>query len=50
MRFEFTQITYISVRHFKSLSGTKLTQDEKEHFIKGNKLKLTQIELVMPLF
>ena len=32
--------------HFlKSFNREKSTQDEKVHFIKGNELKLTQVEL-----
>ena len=35
--------------HFKSLSRLKSTQDEKVRFIKGNVLKITQVEL-LPFF
>ena len=38
MRFEFIQITPVSVHHFKLFSRVKSTQDEKVRFIKGNEL------------
>ena len=46
MRFEFIQITHISVQHFKSFSRVKSTLDEKVRFIKWNELKVTQVELL----
>ena len=46
MKLEFTQITRIRVHHFKSLSLIKSTQDEKVNLVKGNELKLTQVELL----
>ena len=39
MRLKFTEITHVSVYYFKSFSRVKLTQYEKEHFIKLNELK-----------
>ena len=30
---------------FKSLSREKLNEDEEMHFIEGNELKLTQVQL-----
>ena len=45
MRFEFTQMRYIYMHHFKSFSRVKSIQDEKVRFIKGNELKLIQIQL-----
>ena len=50
MRFEFFQITPVWMHHFKSFSRVKSTQDEKARFIKGNELKLTQVELFSFLF
>ena len=44
MRFKFTQITNISVCPFKLFSLVKSTQGEKMVFIKGNELRLTQVE------
>ena len=44
MRSEWTQITQVSVHCFKSLTREKSTRDEKVRFIKGNELKLTQVE------
>ena len=38
------------MHHFESFSGEKSTQDERVHFIKGNEIKLTQIELLSFLF
>ena len=35
------------MHHFKSFRRVKSTQDEKVHFIKGNELKLTQIQLIL---
>ena len=46
MRFEYTQITQFLERFFKSLCREKLTEDENVRFIKGNKLKLAQVELL----
>ena len=44
---EFTQKnSSLGAVFFNSLSREKSTQDEKVHFIKGNKLKLTQVELL----
>ena len=34
------------MHYFKSFSLVKSTQDEKACFIKGNELKLTQVELL----
>ena len=38
------------MHYFKSFSRVKSTQDEKARFIKGNELKLTQVELLSFLF
>ena len=46
MKFVITRITQIWVHQFKLLSLLKSTQYEKMRFIKGNKLKLTQEELL----
>ena len=35
------------MHHFKSFSRVKSTQDQKVHFIKGNELKLTRVELLL---
>ena len=45
MRLKFIKITQVWVHYFKTLSRVELTQDENVHFIKGNELILTQIEL-----
>ena len=45
MWFEFTEITHISVHHFKLFSPVISTPDEKVRFLKENKLKVTQVEL-----
>ena len=50
MRFELTQITQIWVHYFKSFNRLQSTQDEKARFIKGNELKLTQVNLFSFLF
>ena len=50
MRLEFIQRTQDWVHCFKSFNRVKSTQDEKARFIKGNKLKLTQVELFSFLF
>ena len=44
------RITQVWVHYFKSFNRVQSTQDEKEHFIKGNELKLTHIELFSFLF
>ena len=41
----FIQITQVWVHYFKLFNRVQSTQDEKARFIKGNELKLTQIEL-----
>ena len=46
MRFQFTQITQVSVHFLNLLSREKSTLDEKVHFKKGKELKLTQVELL----
>ena len=46
MRFEFTQKTHGWVYFLKSFSREKSTQDEKVCLIKGNELKVTQVELL----
>ena len=38
------------MRHFKSFSRVKSTQDEKVRFIKGDESKLTQTELLSFFF
>ena len=50
MGFEFIQVTQGCVHHFKSFSRIQSTQDEKARFIKGNELKLTQLELLSFFF
>ena len=47
---QFSQITRVWVYHFKLFSLVKSTEDEKVLFIKGNKLKLTQVELLSFIF
>ena len=46
----FIQITQISAHYFKLFNRVQSTQDEKARFIKGNELKLTQVELFSFLF
>ena len=43
-------ITQVSVHCFSLFSRVKSTQDETVSFIKGNELKLTQVELLSFLF
>ena len=48
VRFEFTQVTQVLVLFFffrLMLCREKLTQDETVRFIKGNELKVTQVDL-----
>ena len=45
MKHVFIQITQVRAHYFKLFNQVKSTQDEKERFIKGNELKLTQVEL-----
>ena len=46
MRLSFTQVTQVWMQFFRSPSWGKLPQNEKVHFTKRNKLKLTQVELL----
>ena len=46
----FIQITQVWVHYFKSFNRVQSSQDEKARFIKGNELKLTQVELFSFLF
>ena len=46
IRFEFTHITQVWVYYFKLFSRENSTQDQKVRFIKGNQLKITQVELL----
>ena len=41
----FIQMTQVSVHYFKSFNRVQSTQDEKARFIKGDELKLIQVEL-----
>ena len=50
IRFEFTQITQVSVHYFKSFSWLKSAQVDKVWFIKKIKLKFTQVELLSYFF
>ena len=50
MKLVFIQITQVWIHHFKSFNWVQSTQDEKASFIKGNQLKLTQVELFSFLF
>ena len=50
MKIVFIQITKVLVLYFKSFYRVQKTQDEKARFIKGNELKLTQVELFSFLF
>ena len=50
MKVMFIQITQIWVHYFKSFYKVEKSQDEKTRFIKGNELKLTQVELFSFLF
>ena len=45
MIFGFTEITQVWEHYFKLNNRVQSTQDEKARFIKGNELKLTQVEL-----
>ena len=46
----FIQITRVWAYYFKFFNWVQSTQDEKARFIKGNELKLTQVELFSFLF
>ena len=50
MKFVFIQITQVSAYYLKLLNRVQSTQDEKARFIKGNELKLSQVELFSFLF
>ena len=41
----FIQITEVWAHYFKLFNRVQSTQDEKERFVKGNELKVTQVEL-----
>ena len=38
------------IHHFKSFSQVMSTRDEKVRFIKGNEIKLTQVDLLLFFF
>ena len=50
MKHVFIQKTQVWARYFKLFNRVQLTQDEKAHFIKGNELNLTRVELFSFLF
>ena len=50
MVLEFIQINQVWVHYFKSFIREKSTQDKNVRFIKGNELKLTQVELLSFFF
>ena len=50
MRSEFTQISQVRMHYFKSFSREKSLQDEKDRFIKGSELKVTQTKYFHSLF
>ena len=50
MIIEFIQITQVSVHYFKSFNGVISTQNGKVLFIKGNDLKLIEVEVLSFFF
>ena len=50
MKLGFIQITQVWAHYFKLFNRVQSTQDEKARFIKGNQLKLTQVEIFSFLF